>query len=464
MNAKNINNLGSFRDPSGFIFYNNDIILRQVCYIYKEHYDHLMDSGLYNDLVDKGLLISHIETSIEGKLPESSYKVIQPELIPFISYPYEWSFSQLKEAALATIEIQSIALNYGMILKDASAFNIQFLNGKAVLIDTLSFEIYEKGEPWVAYRQFCQHFLAPLALISHIDLRFGQLSKNFIDGIPTDLASKLLPNKTYLKFSLLIHIHLHSKSEKRYSDKKANIKKSKINLISLLALMDSLKTSVKSLKCKLQSTEWADYYEHNNNYCDNATQSKEKIVEDFLKQVKPKKVWDLGANTGKYSLIASNEGAMTVSFDSDIAAVEMNYLQNCKKSKTNILPLFLDLTNPTPAIGWNNRERMSLSDRGPVDVIIALALIHHIAISNNMPLYMIADLFYSNANWLIIEFVPKEDSNCQKLLKNRKDIFATYTEVDFKDEFNKYFKLVKSEKIMDSKRTLYLMEKRNNNE
>ena len=213
------NIVSSFRDPSGFLFYKNNLIYRQVNISYKENYDHLMESGLYKILINKKLLIPHREVDASSLSDRKSYKTIKPELIPFISYPYEWSFSQLKNAALTAIKIQKYSLDFGMSLKDCSAYNIQFFNGKPIFIDTLSFEKFKPNKPWIAYRQFCQHFLAPLALMSCKDIRLNQLFKIYIDGIPLDLASSLLPIKTYFKFFLLTHIHLHAKSQKHFSKK-----------------------------------------------------------------------------------------------------------------------------------------------------------------------------------------------------------------------------------------------------
>src|SRR6185503_16964008 len=197
----------SFRDPSGFLFSRGGVLYRQVNRKYEQEYARLMESGLYEKLVKAGLLIPHLEVDeapAESEVTRAfAYKIIQPERAPFISYPYEWSFGQLKDAALATLSIQRRALKVGMSLKDASAYNIQFVRGKPTLIDTLSFEIYKEGQPWVAYRQSCQHFLAPLALMALKDVRLNQLLRVYIDGVPLDLASGLLPAKTRLNFGLL---------------------------------------------------------------------------------------------------------------------------------------------------------------------------------------------------------------------------------------------------------------------
>ena len=416
---------GSFRDPSGFVFFKNKSIFRQVNSIYKSDYDFLHNSGLYKNLIDSNLLIPHEEIALKGHDSNDSYKIIKPEIIPFISYPYEWCFSQLKDAALLTLEIQKRALNYGMSLKDSSAYNIQFKNGKPIFIDTLSFEIYTKGKPWTPYKQFCQHFLAPLALMSFKDIRLSGLMKLYIDGIPLDLASLLLPLRSNFNFSSLIHIHLHAKAQKHFSAKCIKRKEKKISRLSLMGLIDSLESSIKKLKYKRNKTEWGDYYE-NTNYSPEGFIHKKQIVSDLLNKLDLKVVWDLGSNTGEFSRIAADKKMQVISFDSDPLAVEKNYQECISKHESHILPLLIDLTNPSSNIGWNNEERISLLGRGPADIVLALALIHHLAISNNLPLHKIADFFSKTCNSLIIEFIPKDDSQVQRLLTSRKDIFIEY--------------------------------------
>ena len=226
---------GSFRDRSGFVFLSEGQLLRQINKDYASTYDQIISSGLYSELIGKHFLIEHEEVSINNALSSDAYKVIKPRLIPFICYPYEWCFSAYKNAALLTLKIQKTAFEYGMTLKDASAYNIQFIDCKPILIDTLSFERYNEGEPWVAYRQFCQHFLAPLSLMSYKDIRLSQLMRVFIDGLPLDLVSGLLPFRTKTKFYLLSHIHLHSKAQTRYANKELNTKKERSARSVLLA-------------------------------------------------------------------------------------------------------------------------------------------------------------------------------------------------------------------------------------
>jgi ribosomal protein L11 methylase PrmA len=447
----------SFRDPSGFLFSQNGILYRQINRTYAEDYARLIDSGLYAKLVKAGLLIPHVETDQAPAEKETAFKVIQPERAPFISYPYEWSFSQLKDAALATLSIHKRALKLGMSLKDASAYNIQFVRGRAMLIDTLSFEIYREGEPWTAYKQFCQHFLAPLALMSHRDVRLSQLLRVYIDGVPLDLASELLPFKTRLNFGLLTHIHIHAGTQKRYSDKAVEPRKGGMNQQAMIGLIENLEGTIRKLTWTPAGTEWGAYYEATN-YSDAAFEHKKQLVREWVAEKKPGLVWDLGGNTGVFSREAAASGAFTVSFDIDPAAVEQNYRMVKENREQNLLPLVLDLTNPSPSIGWDHAERDSFGDRGPADMALALAVIHHLAISNNVPLAQLAGFFAARTKWLVIEFVPKSDSQVKRLLASRKDIFPEYTREGFEEAFKRRFHIHKITPVQDSERHLYLME------
>lgn len=452
---------GSFRDPSGFLFYRGGTLYRQINQVYKEHYDFLMGSGIYDRLVASGLLIPHQEvTDLSEKLPKEAYRLISPQIVRFLTYPYEWCFSQLKDAALATLATQKVALDGGMTLKDASAYNIQFVNGKPVLIDTLSFEVYNEGTPWVAYRQFCQHFLAPLALMSYSDIRLSQLLRIYIDGIPLDLAARLLPFKSRFQFGLLLHIYLHATGQRRFAGEAVDTTSSqrRVSKQALLGLIDSLEQTIRKLKWDPSSTTWADYYA-DDSYTEPALISKQKLVAAFLDDAAPSTVIDLGANTGLFSRIASRKGLLTLSADSDNGAVELNYRQAVGEEDPHLLPMLIDLTNPNPALGWANQERESFQERAHTDLALALALIHHLAISNNVPLPEIAQFFARLAQWLIIEFVPKSDAKVKVLLAAREDIFTDYTQTGFELAFSQYYKTVRSEGIQGSERRLYLLKR-----
>lgn len=450
----------SFRDPSGFVFSENESIFRQVNKTYKDNYELLMSSGLYKALTSKNYLVEHAE--VDKKLSENGWKIIKPKKIPFISYPYEWTFSMLKDAALLILGIEKIAIKHEMSLKDASAFNVQFLEGSPILIDTLSFEKYEEGKPWVAYKQFVEHFLSPLNLMAMLDIRLGRLSSVFIDGIPVELASKLLPFRSRLNLNLLIHIHAHAASKNRFSDKKLgeSMKSKRFSKRSLLGLVDSLEGSIKRLKWNPKGTQWEDYYEENkNNYKSEAFEHKAELVKKFIKEAKAKNIWDLGANTGHFSRVIASGANQVVSFDSDYGALERNYYEIKKNGEKNILPLFSDLTNPSTSLGWANEERDSLLERGPADAVLALALIHHLSISNNVPFSHLASFFVKTGNFLIVEFIEKGDSQVQKLLANREDIFSDYNKKSFEKAFSEFFQIKEAVAIKNSKRTLYFMKR-----
>ncbi len=452
----------SFRDPSGFVFTKDGVVLRQVNESYRHNYDLLLGSGLYASLTAKHLLLQHeeIESLRSPSWSESCYKILRPEQIPFISYPYEWCFSQLKDAALLTLALQRSALEFGMVLKDASAFNIQFFKGKPLLIDTLSFETYVEGTPWVAYRQFCQHFLAPLALMAYTDSRLNQLTQNYIDGVPLDLAANLLPKKSMLDLGVLTHVFMQSKFQKKYAkqDASPNIAELRLSRDALLGIVDSLESTVKSLRLKDYDSFWRSYYKEHN-YSDTAFSAKREEVSRFLTVLEPKRLVDLGANNGEFSRLASQRGCLTVATDMDGMTVEANYLKAKTNNEESLLPLVVDLSAPAPSIGWANRERLSFSERASFDTAMALALIHHLAIGNNVPLESIATYMSQIANSLIIEFVPKSDPQVIELLQGRQDVFPDYNESAFEQAFQRRFVIDQKVAVADSQRSLYLMRK-----
>jgi hypothetical protein len=455
---------GSFRDPSGFVFTRDGILYRQVNDVFQDNFDLFLSSGLYDELVGANLLIPHEDADTSVAPAAGAIRVIRPEVVPFISYPYEWSFSQLKDAALATLEIQRRAMDRGMSLRDATAYNIQFRGGKPILIDSLSFERLREGEPWVAYRQFCQHFLAPLALASYTDARLPQLARVHLDGIPLDLAAELLPGAARRRMSLLVHLFGHARSQVRHERAGATGAAARprrgFSLQAFRGLIDSLEKAVSKLAWRPARSAWAGYYAEADSYRPEALDRKKAITEAFVRETAPAMVWDLGANTGLFSRIAAGTGAFAVSFDLDPAAVEENYRTVVAQRETNVLPLVMDLANPSPAIGWENAERRSLLDRGPADIALALALIHHLAIGNNVPLDRLASFFARVAPRLAIEFVPKSDPKVQVLLATREDVFPNYTQAGFEEAFGASFATERREPIQGSDRVLYLMRAR----
>ena len=449
---------GSFRDPSGFVYTRDDTLYRQVNARFGPQFAAFIASGLYDELARDGLLVPHEQVGLDFSATTEAYAVLRPERIAFISYPYEWSFGQLQDAAALTLEIQERALQKGFTLRDSSAYNVQFQAGRPVFIDTLSFEPLEEGKPWAAYKQFCEHFLLPLSLMSTRDIRYGTLLRSYVDGIPLDLGSRLLPRRSWTSLSTVLHIHLHAWAKNRYSGAAVSsaAKGKTMSRKALLTLVENLRTAVRRLSWQPGGTEWADYTT-DNNYSDVAARSKRAMVVAHLSGSGAGTVWDLGANTGEYSRAAREVASQVIAFDVDPAAVERNYRRVRSEGETGILPLLLDLTNPSPAQGWAGRERLSLEDRGPADAVLALALIHHLAIGHNLPLERIAEYLSRLGRRLIIEFVPKTDSQVQRLLLSRPDIFPQYTREGFEAAFSRHYDIKTTAPVEDSDRWLYSM-------
>jgi SAM-dependent methyltransferase len=452
---------GSFRDPSGFVYSRDGILYRQVNLGFRPQFEGFLASGLYDELVRDGLLVPHEQAGLDLAATSEAYAILRPERVAFISYPYEWSFGQLQDAASLTLEIQERALARGFTLRDSSAYNVQFQAGRPVFIDTLSFEPLEEGKAWSAYKQFCEHFLVPLTLMSSVDIRCGVLLRSYLDGIPLDLGSRLLPRRSWASLSTFLHIHLHAWVQGRYAGRAASstVKNRRMGRDAVLRLVKNLGSAVRRLSWRASGTEWADYTV-DNNYSETAARSKRDLVLAHLRSSGARTVWDLGANTGDYSRAAREVASQVISFDVDPAAVERNYRGVRGQREAGILPLLLDLTNPSPAQGWAGHERLSLEERGPADAVLALALIHHLAIGHNLPLEWVASYLKRLGRLLVIEFVPKSDSQVQRLLLSRPDIFPAYTKEGFEEAFGRHYEIQAIGRIADSERWLYCMSPR----
>jgi hypothetical protein len=453
----------SFRDPRGFMFEQDGVLYRQVNEIGREGYEALMGSGLYDELAAKGLLVPHVEVEAPPAggvaRPEAgpaAWRILKPERIPFVSYPYEWSFSQLKAAALATLRIQRIALRRGMTLRDSSAFNVQFLGTRPVFIDTLSFERYAEGTPWVGYRQFCQHFLAPLFLMAGRDPRLSALSASWIDGIPLEVARALAPARYRWRPGFLTHIALHAAAQARYREAALRRPTPPLSRASQMNILGSLRSTIEGLSWNPARTIWAAYYARTS-YSDEAMEQKRRFVASVADEGRPARVVDLGANTGAFSAIAARAGAYTVAADVDHGAVELCYRTASGEKSASILPLVVDLASPTPAVGWMNQERSSFLDRcaGSTDLVLALALVHHLVIGNNVPLAGVVALLARSAPEAVVEFVDKRDSQVQRLLASREDIFGEYTRAGFEQAVCGAFRIVRKQPIAGTHRVLY---------
>jgi len=452
---------GSFRDPSGHVYESGGRILRTVNHCYQGHWVLATESGLLAESVKHGLIPSFTECAP----PTEAWKCLEVETIPFISYPYEWSFSQLKDAALLTLKLQRAAIEKGMVLKDATAYNVQFCGSKPVFIDLLSFETWKEGAPWQAYRQFCMHFLAPLALCSSLGLWAGNLLRQWIDGIPLSHACAMLPWHTRIRPTLALHLFAHAHMEQRHADARKSATMAKATRLSrsaLLNLTTSLQQSVEALKLPAQTTQWGDYYE-DTNYSDRSAAAKLEAVERIAAEhAGGRLAVDLGANTGLYSRALAAHFSQVIAADIDPLAVERHYNRLKCDGPGNILPLVIDLANPSPSLGWSCAERDSFQQRCSADFIMALALIHHLVIAAGIPFRQVAAFLASimaPGATLLIEFVPKDDSQVQRLLAAREDIFSDYTLEDFRKAFGTDFSEEGLIALPDSCRTLLCFRK-----
>jgi hypothetical protein len=447
----------SYRDPSGFIFEENGCLYRQVNQCFQKDFDRLMQSGLYQKLVEKNILVPH--QTIHDNLTGSTnwHLTLKPEVIPFVSYPYEWCFNMLKDAALLTLEAAKEAMKFGMMLKDASAYNVQLHKGKTIFIDTLSFEQYDEQKPWIAYRQFCEQFFAPLSLMHYMKEPLQNLLMSYPEGIPLQLSSKMLPFKS--KWNLHSYLHLHLQSTLARKNKRTDKDAKPFSKQKLKNLLLSLEAGIQSFSFSQSPTNWSNYYEEAHQRGDYIA-AKKQIVSDWIRKLNPKTVFDAGANEGEFSELAS-ASAYVISADADHASINKLYQKVCDKNNSNICPLVVDLANPSPAIGLNNNERSSFLDRIKVDLVLALALIHHLSIGKNIPFGEAAKSFFNMTQYLIIEFVPKDDEKVKLITAHKKELVSNYSEESFETSFLNFFSIDEKKQIASSGRTLYLMQRHN---
>ena len=442
----------SFRDPDSLLEFDAIFYYRKISTNYLPHYLHFKKSGLKDRLITEGYILSFEEIVDEKPDVGFANEVLRTEKIPFVSYPYEWSFSQLKTAALLTLKINLIALECGMILKDSSAYNIQFIGSKVIFIDIASFEIYKIDSVWIGYQQFCKHFLAPLLLSSYKDVRLTKLLLTNLDGIDLSFTRKLLPIWSFLNSGVFLHLVLNSIGIK---SKNKNNKTIKLKESALRSIIVHLTSTIKNLKIGNKDSEWLNYY-NRTNYSDAGLLQKLIIIETFIEGLKIKTALDIGANDGKFSALLSKKSIYTVSTDIDELAIEQNFINARKDDNANLLSLHLNFANPTPAIGWDNTERKSFFGRADFDIVLALAVIHHFVITYDLTFEMIAERFSKLGKYLIIEFPFPEDEKVEIISRTKHVQFSRYNIENFKRAFEKYFNELDSKFVETNNRIIFL--------
>jgi ribosomal protein L11 methylase PrmA len=459
---------GSFRDPSGNVYQVEGRILRSVNEDFARDFDFVTSTGLLKNLADDGLLLPlEVVPSDSLKLsgPKPRYVLETPKL-PFISFPYEWSFSALKAAALLHVNIHLQALEAGVTLSDASAYNIQFQGHRPVFIDHLSFRPYRSGEIWIGHRQFCEQFLNPLLLRALFGIPHNAWYRGTQEGITTGEIRRLLKWQHYWKWNVLTHIVLQdlfqktsTKNPKTFQGK--SIASASLPLSSFKHMLENLSGWIAKLKPpNTEKSTWADY-DKTCSYSSTETKIKKQFILEFAQKVRPALVWDLGCNTGEYSETALVGGARyVVGFDFDQGALDASY----SRAEERSLPfqaLFMDAANPSPNQGWNGQERESFQARASADAVFALALVHHLAIARNIPLVQVVNWLVALAPQGVIEFVPKTDPMVQVLLSLRKDIFPEYTWEHFIALLKEKAAIMKTETSSTSGRKLVWFERSN---
>jgi ribosomal protein L11 methylase PrmA len=449
----------SFRDPFGSVFEIKGRIFRGIKKE-KELLTHqFLGSSFFKCNAGKKIVNTKeisiteiLDAGLSRDVADNFSLWVEHERIDFITYPYEWSFEFLRQAATFYLDLYIEALENGFQIKDASGFNIQYLGSTPIFIDTLSFEIYNDGDRWVGYKQFCEHFLAPLALSSYRNIDFNLWLRGSPDGLSIIDCSKLLPIKSYFNPTLLGNIHIQAMAMARIaSTTKPSEKKISLPIKNLFAFLHSLKNFINKLKAPRES--YWNNYSLKNSYSDESMKEKEKVVNDFVVSNNLKTVLDIGCNTGFFSGVALNAGAQRViGLDIDGGAINLAAQSKYPLNKL-FTPLQFDFTNPSPSMGWDLNERLTLEQRLPkIDGVICLALIHHLVIGKNIPIEQFVRWITRLSPIGLIEFVPKNDLMVVGLLANREDVFQTYCEHFFINCLEKYVKVEKIISLKNSSR------------
>jgi ribosomal protein L11 methylase PrmA len=458
---------GSFRDPKNFVFYQGDRVLRAITYLGKDDYLLSRENPIFQSLIERKKIISEKEINKEGisflNKDSKIFKIIEHPRINFISYPYEWPFHLLKKAALHHLELHLALLDAKLTLSDATAYNIQFIGIEPIHIDSLSIRPYKDGEFWAAYRQFCEQFLNPLLLYSKCRIPFNSIYKGYFEGISSDVIYKILPFYQKCSPSIFLHVFLPLKLQSvGHLEKKAiNLKKNYFSIASYQRLLVYMRDWIEKIYPPTSEyTIWGTY-EKSHSY-DLAEEGIKMIfISRIIAAEKPHCVWDIGCNAGKYSLLAIEAGAGSViGFDFDHKAIDL-CAQRSEEKNIPFLPLIMDMTNPSPALGWANEERKTLFQRKNADFIVCLAFIHHMVIGKNISLENYINWILSLANQGIIEFISKEDPMVHKMLLLREDIFPDYSFENFKQILSRKAQIIEIKKIKETRQLIFYKVKEN---
>ena len=449
---------GSFRDPEGSVFCYEGEVYRTLTSSSADRMSCLLKVPFFKKLVQEGKVIDTNLLESSNVFPENfpvTKQVLWHEKIPFITHPFEWTFSMLKDGALLTLDLMEVLLEHNYILKDGTAWNICLHKGNPCFFDILSINSYQDGQPWEGFSQFLQEFLYPLMLQAYHGIDFQPLWRSTQQGIPVNLLYKTLSKTSLFKKGVFKYVYLQEKFSASKTISETTLRNEFSTLAfqkkDLIRLLKDLRTCVESLHITKDQSVWKDYASQNS-YEGSDTKEKENFIEGSLKKLKPSVVMDLGCNTGHYSLIASKQ-AQVISCDLDTTCLDRIYLRKEK----NILPVVLNLMTPSPSMGWRLNERKDIFTRLKADTFLSLALIHHLCISHNVPLASFVKFLKSIASRGIVEWVDKSDPMVQFLLRNRTDIFDSYTLENFQSLISQDFNIEKMTPLNNGTRQLLLL-------
>jgi SAM-dependent methyltransferase len=452
----------SFRDRTSRVFYHDGAVFRGLNEHAWKEWRALSSTALFRRLTAEGKLIftEQIDATATpiGSSPQEWSAVLRHEPIPFISYPYEWPFGMLKDAALLHLELLQAALEEEMILKDASPFNVQWKGAQPIFIDIPSFERLAPGEPWVGYRQFCQLFLYPLLLQAYKDIPFHPWLRGSLEGIAPEHCARLMSVRDLFRAGVFTHVYLQAKAQALYAHTSRNLKQefrqAGFHKAVIQANLRRLKKLVQRLRWQRTTSAWADY-DSKAPYSDSDHEQKGAFVTHVARSHSWRLVWDLGCNLGVFSRMVADHASYVVAIDADALVIERLYQALKAEKNRSILPLVNNLADPSPNLGWRGRERGALVERGKPDLVLCLALIHHMVIGNHIPLREFVDWLAEVAPALVIEFVTRDDPMVQTLLRHKADHYEDYQTGYFEHCLSERFVVVRREPLRSATRILY---------
>lgn len=468
---------GSFRDRSNRVYDNGERIVRGVDEQALSNWRAVRQAPFYNELLTEKKVVATDEWQTGGQAPEAGSWAghLVHERIPFVSYPYEWSFGMLKDAALLHLDILERAIPAGWTLKDASAYNVQWQASRPVFIDIPSFAPFVKGEAWTGYRQFCMMFLYPLMLRAYKGVDYLPLLRGSLEGIDPQTASQVLSGATRFRKGVLGHVFLHAKMQARYSKQDldearsltedagasgpAKQKKRHHSEAMVLGTIQGLRRTVEKLHTPDSRTTWGNY-DSEHSYAEASFQAKKAFVEKHVQARHRRMAWDLGCNTGTFSKLCTQNADYVLSVDGDEKAIERLYQNQKAENGTKILPLVMNLGNISPNQGWRGKERRSFDSRVKPELVLCLALIHHIVISANIPLEEFLGWLRQLETDVVIELVGLEDDMTRMLLRNRVNQYQELSEPNFERIVSSMFEIRASQPLKGGVRKLYFLQPR----